>query len=319
MKFISWIKYQRRNATICERYQGEAEYIHYPWQDKSKLHKIWATLLKAKHTWQSMNRHDGVIFLQIPSVFLLYTAALYKLFNPRKRLVADCHNNMFYDSPWSKFPLATACLARMDVAIAHNNCVLEHMNESFKSLKNLVVIKDLVPSLEHDGRTMLDEPFIFIPCSLGNDEPVVEMLQAIAKSPDVKFVITKRPEQVQAKLPANMALPDNLICTGFLSEEDFNTYLTTTQAVLVLTTREGTQPSGAIEAMGARRGLILSDVNTARILFSDLAVFCENSVTGIAKAVKAACAQAPADFEKLIRDYEQDSLKALGDILNVER
>lgn len=313
MIFLSWVRYQRRNETICERFGLDCYYLFYSWQNNSVFHKIIATIAKIFSTIFIVFKNKSGVVAQIPSVFLLYVLGVVKFFCRGHYIVADCHNNIFYDSIWSRFPFLVFFLSKLDVVVVHNECVLKHMNDKFKVLKNIVVVKDLVPSI--GSGDLNNKGYIFIPCSLGEDEPVVEMIDAIRMSPDIRFIITKRNEQILSKLPIGQTVPKNLTCTGFLSEADFNKYLLESQAVLVLTKREGTQPSGAVEALGARKIIILSDLRTTRLLFCEVAEFCDNTPSSICLAAKKALKITDIDFNKVIEEYEELSLDRLGAVL----
>lgn len=319
--FISWIKYQRRNATICERYDLKKINLYYNWQKKSIFHKVIGTLFKVCVTLKMLYKTDNVIFVQIPSVFLLYTATLSKFLSPNIKLIADCHNNIFYDSLWSKFPFVIYCLSKFNRVVAHNDDVLKHMNHRFHKLNNIIIVKDLIPNFSLELSTSIEKRelkfknFIFIPCSLGSDEPVVEMLEAIALCEDINFVITKNIEQLNDRVHHEVVIPSNLKCVGFLNETVFNKFLISCSAVLVLTSRQGTQPSGAVEALGAKKPVIISDIATTRKLYNGVAFFCRNEKNAIAKAVNDAYVSEPIDFEKAITEYEKDSILQLNKVL----
>ena len=59
-------------------------------------------------------------------------------------------------------------------------------------------------------------------------------------------------------------------------------------AALVLTTREGTQPSGASEAIALGIPLVLSDIKTTRRLYKDSPVYVDNVPESISKGIKFA-------------------------------
>jgi len=317
MIFISWVKFQRRNNTICQRYNINQVNIYYDWQSRSILHKCVATIFKMVSTIKLLRSADGAVFVQVPSVYLLYIVAIYKKVYSKVFVIADCHNNIFYDSLWSKFPFLIYCLSKFDVVIAHNDCVLNHMEKKFSNLANIIVIKDLVPNFEckEDAFFLEKRNYTFIPCSLGEDEPVNEMVEAIAECSAHYFVITKTREQVLSKIGGHIGIPENLNCVGFLSEEKFNQYLLHCQNVLVLTKREGTQPSGAVEALGARKLIIISEVDTTKALFSDIAVFCDNATESIVKAFTKSQVVEQVDFDEVIANYEKESLLRLCEIV----
>ncbi|MHA2939508.1 glycosyltransferase [Vibrio sp. RC27] len=324
--FISWVKYQRRTKTIQERFNMEEYNLSFSFEKRNVLFRILGTLLKSFLSFIKLLRHDGIAFLQVPSVFLLYSAYLAKFFNSKLSIVVDGHNNLFYESSWSRFPFLTQILAKQVKVFAHNGQVFNYVGDDFKSLSNVEVVKDLVPEVIEltPDLTLLEKyelptDYIFIPCGLGHDEPVIEMLDAIKMTPDISFVITKSKEQVLKFInDTSYELPSNLLFLGFVSEEVFNQILNQCNSILVLSTREGTQPSGAIEAMAARKSLIISDSSLTRELFSDFSVFCANDAQSISNACLASVAnnQSNVDFDSIIYEYEKDSLRIISGLLN---
>jgi glycosyltransferase involved in cell wall biosynthesis len=83
-------------------------------------------------------------------------------------------------------------------------------------------------------------------------------------------------------------IPLNLCLTGFLNEEDFNAFYANAAAAIVLTTREGTQPSGASEAIALNIPLVISDIATTRRLYKDAPVFVNSDAASIANGVRLA-------------------------------
>jgi glycosyltransferase involved in cell wall biosynthesis len=83
-------------------------------------------------------------------------------------------------------------------------------------------------------------------------------------------------------------MPANIRLTGFLNEKEFNAFYANASAAIVLTNREGTQPSGAAEAISLGVPLVISDIATTRRLYSDAAVFVQSDSSSIAKGVQHA-------------------------------
>ena len=85
--------------------------------------------------------------------------------------------------------------------------------------------------------------------------------------------------------------PDNIRFTGFLDEPYFNALYANANAAIVLTTREGTQPSGASEAIALGVPLVISDIDTTRRLYKDAPIFVKNESDSIAKGVRVGLAE----------------------------
>ena len=68
-------------------------------------------------------------------------------------------------------------------------------------------------------------------------------------------------------------------------------YFSQASAALVLTTREGTQPSAASEAIVLGIPLIVSDLNTTRKLYEDMPIYVQNDAPGIRDGISKALAE----------------------------
>ena len=107
------------------------------------------------------------------------------------------------------------------------------------------------------------------------DEPIAELIQAAKLLPNVKFVMTWFAERLP--VDARDGLPQNLVLSGFLENKEFCALFSQAGAALVMTTREGTQPSASSEAIVLEVPLIVSDLQTTRKLYKEMPVYCLSS------------------------------------------
>ena len=285
--FIAWRVFQRRTESLANKFNLHVEYYYYPWEEKSRLHKAWSYVYKTIATINDLFRiRPKLIFIQLPPTPVLYIVAAYCQLNGCK-LVADCHNAMIY-SGWLAWPFAKTLLRKSDVLIVHNQDV-EHYAKKLKLAA--ITLRDPLPDLSNMDTSELlahydlsQGNYIIVPWSFSADEPIRELIQAAKLLPETKFVMTwfaeKMPEDIRD------SLPNNLVLTGYLSEKAFNTVFSHAGAALVLTTREGTQPSGASEAIVLGVPLIISDMKTTRKLYEDMPVYVENSTNGILSGIR---------------------------------
>jgi len=304
--FLVWRIYQRRSESVAASFGLTTCYYHYSWEEKSKFHKLISYGLKATRSISDLLRHRPVVvFVQLPPTPLLYIVTLYSLATGA-RVVADCHNAMVCSS-WGKWPFTRDCLAHAAAVLVHNVDVYDLAK---LSAINCVVMRDPLPQIrigvpKSRVRAKLDlakRRYIIIPWSFAPDEPVAEMFEAARSCPDVAFVMTWFPERLPAQLKS--ATPPNLNMTGFLPVEDFNDLFAHAAASLVLTTREGTQPSAASESMVLNVPLIVSDMETAHKLYGDAPVYVANTAEGIASGVRTAIAQRP-ELQQRMRVFLQ--------------
>lgn len=287
---IAWVAYQRRAESLAKYFDLDMYYIHYNWEEKSKYYKPVSYIFKLLDTFKVLLKtKTKIIFVQIAPTLPLYPILLYCRLK-KAIFIADCHNTTFYDSFWIKLPFAKKMLHKANVVFVHNEDILEKV----KDWKLPVyLLRDPIPEIKVNneistiaGIKIKEQEYVIIPGSFASDEPLDELFNAIRLSPGILFACTwfkeRLPKEQQKDVPKNLRL------TGFLNEEDFNAFYSNANAAIVLTTREGTQPSGASEAISLNVPLIVSDIATTRRLYSEAAVFVKSDAASIAEGVNYA-------------------------------
>ena len=288
---IAWVAYQRRVESLSRYCDLDVYYLHYKWEEKSKLYKPFSYIFKIIQTTVTLFRTNAkIIFIQLPPTFPLYILSIYCRLK-KATYISDCHNTTFYDGPWIKFPFAKKMLQNSGVVLVHNEDIMDKVKDwGFPDL----LLRDPIPQIQLNENIetvgdikIKEDRYVIFPGSFGTDEPLEELFNAFRLCPDVLFVCTWFKEKLTKEQQKN--LPDNLRLSGFLPEESFTALYAHATAAIVLTTREGTQPSGAAEAIALGVPLIVSDLATTRRLYSEAAVFVlNNSSSSIADGVKYA-------------------------------
>ncbi len=284
--YIVWKVYQRRAESLGGKLDIVVQYIHYSWEEKSKFFKALSYIVKSCVTVASFIRcRPNVVILQLPPTPLLYLGWVYcKLF--RAILIADCHNAMIQGF-WGKWPLVNRMLAAPTSVLVHNEQVLD----SARQLGiHAVVVRDPLPEVSNVDNNSVEKwglekgEYVLVPWGFASDEPLEELAEAARLTPHVKYVTTWFVERLSASLKNKM--PENILFTGFVETDDFNCLFAHAGAVLSLTTREGTQPSAASEAVAFEVPLVLSDLDTTRKLYKDAPVFVDNTPVSIANGIE---------------------------------
>lgn len=235
-----------------------------------------------------MRLKPKVVFVQVPPTPLLYVVAIY-CFLTKSVYICDCHNGMIYGKCWNKWPFAKRLMRKSALCLVHNADV-KRLADNIDI--ETYVLRDLLPKFADGNATGVLEQFqlkhsdyVLAPFSIAHDEPLEELFKAIALLPETQFVMTWFSERIPNKLRS--LIPDNLMFTGYLEEADFNSILVNAGVVLVLSTRDGTQPSGASEAIAAHVPLVISDLSTIRSLYGDAITYVENTPESIAVGIKS--------------------------------
>lgn len=288
--FIVWNPFQRRAQSLAAAFNLEARYFHFNWEERGRLFKIFSYLLKFYLTMRVLLRYrPKYVFIQLAPTPLLYGAALYRVLTGNC-YIADCHNTMLYDAWWIKWPFAKRFLRSAHIVLVHNDDVRIHADRlGIQSL----ILRDPLPIMmvPNDVTTVAEIPvketkYLIVPCGIAIDEPIKELFAAARLIPNVLFVITWFADRLPPDL--RQQTPENMRFTGFLPEAEFNALYAYARAAVVLTTREGTQPSGAAEAISLGIPLVVSELRTTTRLYGEAPVFVQNDSESIAAGVRKA-------------------------------
>jgi len=288
--YIAWIPFQRRAQSLGASFDLKVCYYYFEWEEKGRIFKLLSYFAKGFATITTLIKYrPDYVFIQLSPTPLLYTLALYCAV-ARCRYISDCHNTMIYDGPMIRWPLAKTLLRKSLVLIVHNEDVQEYAQEVGLPAS---ILRDPLPHMEVPesiqevaGIRLGSAPYIIVPGSMARDEPLAELFDAARLIPEILFVMTWFAERLPTELQS--CKPDNIRFTGFLGEHDFNALYANASAALVLTVREGTQPSGASEAISLGVPLIVSDIKTTRRLYKNRPIYVKNEPESIAAGVREA-------------------------------
>jgi hypothetical protein len=285
----------------------------HPWWP---LAKWWAL---AKTFWHLWFHNYRIVLVQNPSLLLTTAACLLK---PLKgyAVVQDLHSYFAwrFDRPrglrgvlYKKLTLS--CIRHANLTIVTNGA-LKKMIDALGGRG--FVLQDRIPQ-PSTGCTVLRGPLnIVFVCTYSADEPVTEVLEAARLvAPDVTIYVTGKRRK---KSPG--CVPDNVVLTDYLAEEDYWSLLNSCDAVMVLTTREHTLLCGAYEAITLLKPLILSDTKALRAYFSKGVVYTQNNRHGLAEAIRQASREREnlaKDIAKLRQELEAAWSRRLADLTEI--
>lgn len=286
---VSWVKFQRRSKTLAETFGMDLKYFHFRWEEKGRAFKIASYLLKFIHTlYYLLSKRPAYVVVQLAPSAALYPVAIYCALS-RTPYLSDCHNTMIYDGHWIHWPFAKKLLKRSNLIIVHNNYVQEVADGLGLST---FVLLDPPPKIQVNpdiqevaGVQIKEVDYVILPCNMAaDDEPAEEFFAAAQRLPHTRFILTGYNEKLAPHL--RQLIPSNVRYTGYLQEDEFNALYKHAKAALVLSTREGTQPSGASEAIALSVPLIVTDLEITRALYKDCVVFTKNTAQEIVEGVQ---------------------------------
>lgn len=291
--WITW-EQQRRNRTLSAALGAKLYELDF--QPSGVRRYLKALASTARLLLQSQRQ---IIFAQNPSLILSLLAVWLGKVGGHM-IIIDAHNAGI-------FPLAgrTKWLARLirplaqrlanhvmrmaDLTIVSNAALEPHVQQAGG---RSFVLPDPLPDFSaekssdgepHEGITVL-----FI-CTWAADEPYTEVIEAAARiNPDIRIYITGNSKG--RAYERHQVLPENVVLSGFVPEQDFIRLLHEADIVMDLTTLDDCLVCGAYEAVAANTPLILSNSAALQSYFHKGVVFTTNDAESVAHAIEEAVA-----------------------------
>lgn len=276
--WITWEK-QIRNKSMSARLGADFFQIVDNGPRVSRYAKCTVKTIKLLYA----NR-DRTVFVQNPSIVLSFVAVIFKKIFGIK-LVIDAHNSGVFPAKKLQF-IANFINKKANHVIVTNEGLANHIREIGGSP---IVLPDPLPKIEvvedrsSQWRT-IDNPSVLVICSWAVDEPYCEIILAAAALPEVTFYITGNGKGRERDCKCQ--IPDNVVLTGFVSENDYHMLLNNAGIIVDLTTREDCLVCGAYEAIAVGKPIILSNTNALRSYFGDAAIYVDNDSASIGNAIK---------------------------------
>lgn len=257
-----------------------------------------------------------VVFVQNPSIILATLAAIWRRFNPSKgKLVIDFHNAGLYPKHF-KF-LGPWLMKSADGCIVTSEALASVVSARGG---NPLVLPDPLPLLNEVEYKDLQGVSVLFICSWAEDEPIVEVISAARLLLDQKnlkahIYITGRPKL--ERRPSIGDIPKNVTLTGFLSADDFDSYLASCDIILDLTTRDDCMVCGAYEGVAAGKPMLLSNNGATAAYFTAGVELTDNSASDISAKLLLLAADLEkyqADIELLRQEIEEREMDAITEL-----
>lgn len=307
--FVAWISFQRRVLSMKDYFKYKIKFISTI--NCNKKFKFFDYLIKSFFsTFHILLNPPEILWIQLPPTPLIYIALLYKKLKKDVILIADCHNGLFNEK-WLKY-LDMDLLNKFDILLVHNkNMESVAVHAGFDPVK-VEVLEDK-PSdkprrIISNSNLEINTPFVLMPCSFAEDEPLKYVFEAAELIPKITIVISGNYQRTSNRHDISN-LPDNVILTGFLSELKFDSLFMQANCIMGLTTKDDVQLSVANEAVGFEKPMILSDTKLLRDLFSKGAIYVKNfepnSIAGGIKKALIDCEMLTKEIKELKKERNE--------------
>ena len=307
--WVTW-ETQRRNRTLSKELRAKIYEFDYRINIMSRYILSIIKTLKI-----FVSEKPKVIFVQNPSLVLALLAVLYgKLV--KVPIVVDAHNAGL--SPVRGPTAIVNGIALQIIKLASLTIVTNYALKNYVETQGgkAFVLPDPTPSLIPTKKLLKlrgKYNVLFI-CTYANDEPYLEVINAARLiAEEIVIYISGNPRGKEKELIKN--LPNNVILTGYLSEEEFIDMLFSVDVVLDLTTRDDCLVCGAYEGIAVEKPIILSDTIALREYFNKGALFVDNTARDISNKICFAIKQKQG-LTKETAVLKEQLVRARGETLN---
>lgn len=287
MSFIAWVPEGSRAGSISQALDGEWRTFYDLRINREELVPVRYLLSAARTLFYLVRRRPHAVIVQTPPVpaaaLVLAWARLAKA-----RVVLDTHPASFaLDGrrlDRMMMPLLSALVKRSAGCIV----TTPELGREISHWKGRPMVVHEAPmrwSERAEPRSCSGQRRVLFICTFAPDEPLMDVLEAARRLPDVTVQITgdlrRLPERARREAPPNVEW------LGYLMGDEYVSALERADVLMALTVRRESVQRSAHEAVDALRPLVLSEWPHMRELFP-YAVLVENHPAAIAAGMEEA-------------------------------
>lgn len=297
--WVSW-ETHRRNQTTSKALGAKLFELDY--KASSLMRYLRATIATV---FLLLKERPNLIFVQNPSMLLAVLALQFGRLS-RTPVIVDGHNAGLrpFDGkkPWAN-QLARHIIRSAALTIVTNSGLAEYVKENGG---RSAVLPDPLPNFIFKPRLapLKGKVNILFICTWASDEPYIEMITAAAyvdKSTCIYITGNSKGREAAFGKP----LPENIVLTGYVAEEEYVRLLHTVDIIIDLTTRDNCLVCGAYEAIAVEKPLILSDTPAIREYFSHGVLYTNNTALDIAQQIHD-CVARIEEIRNEVKQFKRD-------------
>ena len=281
---IAWVPYHRRSELLAQHLGASLHFVR-PHAPRRRLNAPLRYAVQAARTWAILRRErPDVVLVQNPPIPAVLVAAVYAWLH-RAHYIIDSHTGAFMSAEWRwSLGLHRVLSAGALTTIVHN-AAQARIVEAWGCDHRVI---GYTPG-DYGGRCdySLNGAFsVAVVSSFADDEPLEAVFAAARQHPDMALYLTGDATRASPALLASR--PPNCHLTGYLPYDRYAGLLAGADAVMDLTSRDGTLLMGGFEAVSLGVPLITSDWPILRAYFDRGTVHVANTATGVAGGLRRA-------------------------------
>jgi hypothetical protein len=279
--YLIWAPYNRRAESFSEGLEIETWFIHYFQYQKMKWSVVKYPLMALKTCFLLVKKRPDCVIVMTPPLFTVLFVHLYCRFFGKKYLI-DAHTGSLISRPWTYFNGLHRFLCRGALRTIVTNGRLADLVRSWGGRTLIMNPPVRFPSLS--SRPKFETCTLTVVAAFSFDEPLMEILQAATRHPDIQFHVTGNKSKAGPELLSFES--GHIHFTGFLPQNEYLELLNRSDGVICLTTRDHTLQSGGEEALFMGKPVITSDFQILREFLSKGAVFVKPRREAIAEGIR---------------------------------
>lgn len=283
--FLDWRPHNRRAETLAEDLQATLWLAPDRLRRKSLAPVRYGFLLIRTLKILLDNRPDIIIATSPPSLCPI-VVYVYSRF-ARCKYVVDAHH-LATTGFWWRFPFGARFnrfIMRKAIATLVHNQAIERLARA-EGIR-AITLETKIPELQADASSISASATfsVLTPCSFDPDEPISAIYEAAASLPSLTFYLTGDRKRLNAGL--RKRAPRNVILTGFMTQEEYDSLLRRCDVVLAMATNDyPVRPRAASEAIAAGKPLVASRNEATEIHLGNAAILVRNTATDILQALE---------------------------------
>jgi len=277
--WITWER-QRRNTGISSALGWP---LHEMIDDSPRLIRYGRLIIKTIGVL--LRERPDIVCVQNPSIVLALLGILCRGIMGY-RCIVDAHNSGLMPLEGRSetlLKIARWIQRRADLTIV--------TNEEMKALVETnggkaTILPDRIPEVPPvEPMTVRSRRIVTYICTFSEDEPYQEVIKAagLLEKDTVVYITGNHRDRIDTG-----SIPSTVKLTGFINEDAYWSLLSSSDAAMVLTIREGCLVCGAYETVAVGRPLIVSDTKALRSYFSRGCIYVTPDSRSIARGIREA-------------------------------